>query len=252
MPSLTQEFLRKGQFYNLAMEVFERNDWNSPKPLPEIRRVKIVDSDIPGHLVCRGCYMDVLSNDCTRQEIRDNLASHGVVLIKNALALSEIPPSACVPANSKRKKIAYTSGNGRAGAGESYYADAPSRYWVEVQNKILRALLTDDACYSRVKDRKKAIILSYSQGSENWAHQDGNNDLDFPFQATALLTDEFDGGEFYVAKKLGIDKISRTIVRMESGDMVIFAASKELKYFHGMLRITRGERVAVGLFQNKN
>ncbi|EJK63364.1 hypothetical protein THAOC_15979, partial [Thalassiosira oceanica] len=180
-----------------------------------------------------GCFMDVLSTH--REEIWASLVSHGVVLIKNAL--SGIPHNACgLPANSKRKKITHTSGNG--GVAGSYYADSPSEYWVQVQNKILRALLTDDDCYRRAKSRKKAIILSYSQGSENWAHQDGNDDADFPFQATVLLTDdkEFDGGDFYVAKKLGIDEIARTIVKMrESGDMVLFAASKKLPHFHGML-----------------
>ncbi|EJK73033.1 hypothetical protein THAOC_05369, partial [Thalassiosira oceanica] len=218
-----------------AMELFEKHKYNLPKSLPEIRSVKIIDSGIPRHLIYSGCFMDVLSTH--REEIWASLVSHGVVLIKNAL--SGIPHNACgLPANSKRKKITYTSGNGVDGVAGSYYADSPSEYWVQVQNKILRALLTDDDCYRRVKSRKKAIILSYSQGSENWAHKDGNDDANFPFQATVLLTDdkEFDGGEFYVAKKLGIDEIARTIVKMrESGDMVLFAASKKLPHFHGML-----------------
>ena len=194
--------------------------------------------------------MDVMSD--ARRDIRAHLVSDGVVLIKNAFA-GGIPQHACrLPANSKRTKIAYTSGNGNAGVANSYYADSTSEYWAQVQDNILRALLTGDDCYSRVKSQKKAIFLSYSQGSENWAHQDDNKDPDFPFQATALLTNEFDGGEFYVAKKSGIDKIARTIVGMrDKGDIVLFAASKELRYFHGMLRITRGERMAVGLFQKK-
>ena len=66
-------------------------------------------------------------------------------------------------------------------------------------------------------------------------------------------SDEYDGGEFYVAKRDGA-KIIRTCCPLNGGDLVIFQAGSGVnfqgqKYFHGMKQVTRGERVGVGLLQ---
>ena len=148
-------------------------------------------------------------------------------------------------------KIQHTTGNGIAGETESYYADATSDYWIKVQNHILKSFLSNDDDYKQTRESKKAIILKYGQGAENHAHQDNNQCDIFPYQATVLFSDDFEGGEFYVAFKEK-STITRRIVRLENkGDMVIFAASKKSEYFHGMMRVTKGERSAVGLFQPK-
>ena len=39
--------------------------------------------------------------------------------------------------------------------------------------------------------------------------------------------------------------------KLDSGDLILFQASKEGEYDHGMKTVTRGERVAIGLLQPK-
>ena len=73
---------------------------------------------------------------------------------------------------------------------------------------------------------------------------------------------DYDGGEFYVAKRLDNDdtngkkkkKQSPSVIRMcspklDAGDLILFQASKDGDYDHGMKTVTRGERVAIGLLQ---
>jgi predicted 2-oxoglutarate/Fe(II)-dependent dioxygenase YbiX len=70
---------------------------------------------------------------------------------------------------------------------------------------------------------------------------------------------DYDGGEFYVAKRCndtnGKKKKQRpSVIRMcspklNAGDLILFQASKEGDYDHGMKTVTRGERVAIGLLQ---
>ena len=69
------------------------------------------------------------------------------------------------------------------------------------------------------------------------------------------LEDDYDGGEFYLAKRNDTNK-PPSIIRMcspklDAGDMVIFQASKGAEYDHGMKTVTKGERVAIGLLQPK-
>jgi len=37
--------------------------------------------------------------------------------------------------------------------------------------------------------------------------------------------------------------------KLDAGDLILFQASKEGEYDHGMKTVTRGERVAIGLLQ---
>jgi predicted 2-oxoglutarate/Fe(II)-dependent dioxygenase YbiX len=80
-------------------------------------------------------------------------------------------------------------------------------------------------------------------------------------------SDEYDGGEFYVAKRCDSEesnfndhgnggKINIKIIRtccpkLAAGDLVIFRAEKKGGYDHGMKEVTKGERIAVGLLQPK-
>ena len=69
---------------------------------------------------------------------------------------------------------------------------------------------------------------------------------------------DYDGGEFYVAKRCDDDKDDNqpSVIRMcspklDAGDLILFQASKEGEYDHGMKTVTKGERVAIGLLQPK-
>jgi hypothetical protein len=123
--------------------------------------------------------------------------------------------------------------------------------------------------------KRKCIKLVYSKGGENWAHRDNNSDGYFEYQALLMLSNsnEYDGGEFYVAKRcdseesnfngngnnnvnVNGEKIKIKIIRaccpkLDAGDLVIFRADKKGGYDHGMKKVTKGERIAVGLLQPK-
>lgn len=79
---------------------------------------------------------------------------------------------------------------------------------------------------------------------------------------------DYDGGEFYVAKRCDDDmngnndddttgkkkKQCPSVIRtcspkLDAGDLILFQASKDGDYDHGMKTVTRGERVAIGLLQ---
>eukprot|EP00804_Cyclotella_cryptica_P008038 CCRYP_004547-RA/>CCRYP_004547-RA protein AED:0.23 eAED:0.23 QI:278/1/1/1/0/0/3/1590/422 len=179
-----------------------------------------------------------------------------------------------------RKPIRHTSGNGlageelynynltrRTGKCGSYYSDlAESKYLDQLQSIVVRSLLQFKATTNDSKEdekesttlsitgKRKYILLKYATGGENWAHRDGNIGEVFPYQALLMLSnsDEYDGGEFYVAKQKVNEGHEITITRrcspnLNAGDLVIFRADKG--YDHGMKTVTRGERVAVGLLQ---
>ena len=116
---------------------------------------------------------------------------------------------------------------------------------------------------NNTSDKRKYILLNYSEGGENWAHRDGNSGGYFPYQGLLMLSNstDYDGGEFYVAKRLdnedtnGKKKKQRPSVirtcspKLDAGDLILFQASKEGEYDHGMKTVTKGERVAIGLLQ---
>ena len=51
---------------------------------------------------------------------------------------------------------------------------------------------------SNTSDKRKYILLNYSEGGENWAHRDSNSDGYFPYQGLLMLSNrsDYDGGEF--------------------------------------------------------
>ena len=82
---------------------------------------------------------------------------------------------------------------------------------------------------------------------------------------------DYDGGEFYVAKRCDDDmngnndddttgkkkKQCPSVIRtcspkLDAGDLILFQASKDGEYDHGMKTVTRGKRVAIGLLQPKS
>jgi hypothetical protein len=137
----------------------------------------------------------------------------------------------------------------------SYYVDVDCPDLDLLQDIIVSSLKVEPNIIKSTKHRK-SMLLKYSKGAENWTHTDGNNGQWFSYQALLMLSDsaEYDGGEFYVAKRDG-EKIIRTCCpTLNAGDLIIFQAGsgqyfQGLKYFHGMKKVTRGERVAAGLLQ---
>lgn len=137
----------------------------------------------------------------------------------------------------------------------SFYCDINhSGFLDQLHDVIGHSLKTGQRFY---RDQKKYIMLKYSNGGENWAHRDGNSDDNFQYQALLMMSssEDYDGGEFYVARQCsdnGDGKIIRTCCpKLDAGDMVIFQAHANGGYDHGMKEVTRGERVAIGLFQPK-
>lgn len=56
--------------------------------------------------------------------------------------------------------------------------------------------------------KRKAIMLVYQEGSENWAHQDNNHAHTAPdcYQAVLVCScpgEDFQGGEFYISRQCG-------------------------------------------------
>ena len=103
----------------------------------------------------------------------------------------------------------------------------------------------------------KAVLLVYTEGGENWSHQDDNRE--FHYQALMMLSEpgvDFTGGEFYVlsdAAKEGV-WIKKAVVFENRGDVVLFRSNG--KYFHGMNVVSTGtsavcHRVAVGLLHKQ-
>jgi hypothetical protein len=143
----------------------------------------------------------------------------------------------------------------------SYYSDLKdSVYLTRLEKSIIDSLLKHDGQRTNAQatsqaGERKYILLKYSTGGENWAHTDDMKNEVFPYQALLMLSnsDEYDGGEFYVANRTDEGDHNMSITRLSTpklnaGDLVIFKANSG--YYHGMKRVTRGERVAVGLLQS--
>ena len=103
----------------------------------------------------------------------------------------------------------------------------------------------------------KAVLLVYTEGGENWSHQDDNSE--FHYQALMMLSEpgvDFTGGEFHVlsdAAKEGV-WVKKAVVFENRGDVVLFRSNG--RYLHGMNVVRRGtsdvcHRVAVGLLHKQ-
>jgi len=103
----------------------------------------------------------------------------------------------------------------------------------------------------------KAILLAYTEGAENWTHQDDNTQFDY--QSLLMLSEpvvDFNGGELHVLRGQDEDweDWKKTQVKfMNRGDVAIFRSNGH--FFHGMDEVLVGEkgsdgtnRIAVGMF----
>ena len=248
--------------YISARAIHEANGWQPPAaPLPTISEVKFDDKFLPKE----ADFEDLHQN---KDKVLSAIEEHGVVVIRK-LYSNEIGEE--FDEGKTQRKLAKTKGDGiagGAGVGVSYYADLKSETWDDLQNTMLSEFLTGEVLDHALRNRK-AIVLRYAEGAENFAHRDGLSATDdancsikaFPYQGTVMVSKpdvDFTGGEFYVASKdAESGKITRTKVEFKNpGDVVLFRADNEGGYEHGMLTVGNGsaatcERVAIGLFQKK-
>jgi len=201
-----------------------------------------------------------------REQVLHCLEEEGAVVIRGAaspLSVSSSSWQALVErlkaggGKGGKKFLRETTGSGVAGAqaGDTAYGTVAG--FEGLQAACLRLV----SCRSPRCCAKKSILLSYTEGAENWAHQDNNADADCPYQAVLLLSRpgiDFNGGQFYVAKQQHcgdgvVTSITRREVELQQpGDLVIFQAGKDTGWFHGVLPVQRGTaskccRDAVGL-----
>ena len=277
-----------GALFDEAVKVYERNGWNSgPKhTLPKITTIKVEDvewkaSKLNSSVELNDGIIKIgrTSNECifsnrVSDSIKASIDQTGMVLLHNAVDKSTIqtlltgkatsnshPDATQIKVQPKVNKLLYTSGNGK----EGYYNDIQdNKYLNRLQDIIISSLKGMKETMSNTSDKRKYILLNYSEGGENWAHRDSNKDDDyFPYQGLLMLSNstDYDGGEFYVAKRCDNDdtngkkkKQHPSVIRtycpkLDAGDLILFQASKEGGYDHGMKTVTRGERVAIGLLQ---
>jgi predicted 2-oxoglutarate/Fe(II)-dependent dioxygenase YbiX len=232
----------------------DREDEQGGGGIPSVVAEKIkINLDTHGMDIIRGA-VDRATIDMLRYGNVDTGTSH-----PDAELLQEVGEAG------KKKVLSESQGSGITGeaiytrimtnnteqCGSSYDQLQKSVYLDLLQNTIQQSFLS-----GRVDDiNRKYILLKYSKGGENWAHNDANTSKVFPYQALLMLSDrnEYDGGEFYIAKQAGkLDNADVSITRLctpklNAGDLVIFRANGS--FYHGMKPVTRGERVAIGLLQ---
>jgi len=273
-----------GALFDEVVKFYESNRWNSmPKhTLPKITKIKVEDVewkasnlDMSSSIELEGIVkIGCTNNECIFSKqlsniVKESIDETGVAVLPNAVDKSTIqtllageesssshPDATQIKVQPKVNKLLYTTGNGK----EGHYNDIQDNtYLNRLQNVIICSLKGMNETIKR-----KYILLNYSEGGENWAHRDGNSDGYFPYQGLLMLSNsaDYDGGEFYVAKRLDNDdtngkkkkKQCPSVIRMcspklDAGDLILFQASKEGEYDHGMKTVTRGERVAIGLLQ---
>ena len=107
--------------------------------------------------------------------------------------------------------------------------------------------------------RPTPLILHYSEGGYNRMHQDVYGAVSFPLQVACLLSSpsDFEGGEFLVSESRTRMQTRTEAIRLGQGEAIVIAnalrpvASKRgwarAQMRHGVSRIQRGERYALGI-----
>ena len=121
----------------------------------------------------------------------------------------------------------------------------------------LGSFLTD--CHAQGQLRPTPLLLKYAAGDYNRLHQDLYGGVQFPLQATVLLSagGDFDGGEFVLTETAPRRQTRVEVVPLTQGDMVIFAVNyrpvRSAKGFarvamrHGVSTVRHGARMTLGL-----
>jgi hypothetical protein len=115
-------------------------------------------------------------------------------------------------------------------------------------------------CHRAGQTNPTPLLLRYRAGGYNRLHRDLYGELRFPLQATVLLSQpgaDFEGGEFLLVENRPREQAIGTAVALRRGQMIVFpvherpAAGKRsslrVEVRHGVSRILRGERFALGI-----
>lgn len=262
-----------GKLYDHALAAQRENENElSQQPDPKMPKItlpklEIITKTIPDNPGVQGPLLDqdgtaAKSFDkAQRGSVWRDIDKYGACVIRNALGKEDIAKllkneiadadRSDEPASSK---VTETQGSGVPGVPTSHYEDWPTPYsdsLVELEKSIID-LLQDDGLPREIQQRKH-IVLKFGAGGENWAHRDDHHDESFPIQAELLLsepTQEFNGGQFYIAKRDDDDtgdtkilRIRRNMVEWENaGDLVIFHGNYSSSWWHGMEKVELGEK----------
>jgi len=271
-----------------AKIIYEANGWRPPKePLPPFRKMQVEDVEwanydeggfdfviMPNH---SDEQCDAFPSDSSKR-IHSSMEKTGMAIIRGALNQPTIkslryggssaegchPDAEKIETMKKLEKLTFTSASGLCGEdaffdhggkpiGSHYAAIKNSTFLNQMQAIILRSLdgVSRTEAEAASTNERKCILLKYSKGGVNWAHRDGN----CKYQALLMLSssDEYEGGEFYVARRKGECRFTRTYTpKLNAGDLVLFRSDADGGYDHGMMEVTEGERIAVGLLQPSN
>jgi len=115
-------------------------------------------------------------------------------------------------------------------------------------------------CHAAGQRRPTPLMLKYGAGDYNRLHQDLYGGVQFPLQATVLLSKrgaDFDGGEFVLTETAPRRQSRAEVVPLEQGDMVIFAVNQRpvrgakrayrVAMRHGVSTVRRGSRTTLGI-----
>ncbi|VUD46073.1 hypothetical protein TDB9533_00750 [Thalassocella blandensis] len=123
-----------------------------------------------------------------------------------------------------------------------------------------------ETCHESGQLQPTPLILRYKESHYNCLHQDLYGDLIFPLQTAILLSDpgtDFLGGEFVMTEN-SANRQRAEVISLNKGDAVIFTVKhrpvsaqrrtrhktaffKKVAMRHGVSRILRGQRYAIGL-----
>jgi uncharacterized protein len=145
------------------------------------------------------------------------------------------------------------------------------RYLAPIANQWNRALGVRDVfpakhadllaiCEKKEQTRPTPLLLHYEAGDFNCLHQDLYGEVAFPLQMTCFLNQpgiDYEGGEFVLVEQQPRAQSKAEVITPRQGQMLIFATrSRPVKgsrgYYrvslrHGVSRITRGTRFALGV-----
>ncbi|MFW5921409.1 MAG: 2OG-Fe(II) oxygenase, partial [Polyangiales bacterium] len=110
-------------------------------------------------------------------------------------------------------------------------------------------------CREAGQRRGSCILLCYGEGGVNHPHRDIYGSVWFPLQALVVLSRrgrDFEGGDFVLFEE-GARRVRRPVAA-DRGDLVVFASrdrpargGARVPLRHGMDRVSRGERFALGI-----
>lgn len=115
-------------------------------------------------------------------------------------------------------------------------------------------------CAQHKQLKNTVLMLKYAAGDYNRLHQDQYGPVWFPLQAVLLLDrpgEDFSGGEFVLAESEYMKQTKISVVPLQQGDLLIFAAKeyplsgvrgmKRCRLKHGVSPILQGSRHTLGI-----